>query len=181
MIVCDVMWRCSLNLHTLHSMKSVPSSSSHSQCRKQNSVTTWTHVELQALGPLSDHTVARPAHVVPLVLKQVVASRGVAVTVERHWSTGTSCGGQRHLINESINHGKQIGFLCCSYPNCFTQTVMAARRHAGHSLSVKFTSRFSMESKHPIIFRRNSLNISVSCESVSSSLHTHTWCLKRDV
>lgn len=43
-----------------------------------------THVELQGLGPLSNHSVARPGDVVPLVLEQVVASRGVAITVECH-------------------------------------------------------------------------------------------------
>lgn len=51
------------------------------ECRAEEAP---THVELQALGPLSNDAVARPAHVAPLVLKEVVASGGVAVTVERH-------------------------------------------------------------------------------------------------
>lgn len=62
---------------------------------RMSPVATWTHVQLQALRPLSNHAIARPTHVVPLVLKQVVASRRVTVAVERHRGTGTSCGGRK--------------------------------------------------------------------------------------
>lgn len=58
-------------------------------------------MELQRLRPLSNHAVARPGHVVPLILEQVVAPGSVAVTVERHRRTGTSCGGkQRQTANQ---------------------------------------------------------------------------------
>lgn len=51
----------------------------------------WTHVELQALGPLANPTVAPPTLVVPLVLKEVVASGGVTLPVEAHPGPATSC------------------------------------------------------------------------------------------
>lgn len=67
----------------------------HAVRRRTSPVATWTHVQLQALRPLSNHAIARPTHVVPLVLKQVVASRRVTVAVECHRGTGTSCGGRK--------------------------------------------------------------------------------------
>lgn len=67
----------------------------HPVRRRTSPAATWTHVQLQALRPLSNHTIARPTHVVPLVLKQVVASRRVTVAVERHRGTGASCGGRK--------------------------------------------------------------------------------------
>lgn len=58
-------------------------------------------MELQCLCPLSNHAVAQPGHVVPLILEQVVAPGSIAVTVERHRRTGTSCGGkQRQTTNQ---------------------------------------------------------------------------------
>lgn len=189
MIVSDVMWCCSLNLNTVwraypphpHTKwnRLVPSDQP-GQCRKQNnSVTTWTHVELQALGPLSDHAVARPAHVVPLVLKQVIASRGVAVTVERYWSTGTSCGGQKHTwsMSRSIMGNRLDLYGALIQTASHKQWWQRGATQGGVCPSSSRPGLVQIWTKHPIIFRRNWLNISVSCKSVSSSLHTHTWCL----
>lgn len=61
-----------------------------------------THIELQGLRPLSDHAVAWPGDVAPLVLEQVVAPRSIAVTVECHRSASASCGGKAH--GRSVHH-----------------------------------------------------------------------------
>lgn len=60
--------------------------------KKSATRTRWTYVELQRLRPLSDLPVPRSRHVAPLVLEKVVASRSVAVPVERHGRPSASCG-----------------------------------------------------------------------------------------
>lgn len=54
-------------------------------------ITIKTHIELQRLCPLSNNAVARSGDVVPLVLEQVIAPRGVTIFVESDSCASTSC------------------------------------------------------------------------------------------
>lgn len=98
----------------------------------------WTYAELQRVHPLANEPVTSGDVAARLVLEQVIASRGVAVLVERHRRACAAC------VRDAGIHVSRQGFHTVYYSilspvyfstsDCWVQIVLYVIKH--HSIMI---------------------------------------------